>query len=73
MIRRIILTAVTTLALAAPALAQTSTMSPMAPAKPAVTKTSTKPAMVKTTKATMHKVSHKTLAKPAAPKKPTAA
>jgi hypothetical protein len=70
MIRRIILTAVTTIALAAPALAQTNTMSP---AKPAVVKTDAKPATaVKTTKPTVRKVSHKTTAKPATVKKTTA-
>jgi hypothetical protein len=81
MIRRIILTAVTTIALAAPALAQTNTMSPMAPAKPAVTapakpavtKTSAKATTVKSApKAIVHKVSHKTPVKPAAVKKTTA-
>lgn len=85
MIRRIILTAVTTLALAAPALAQTNTMSPMAPAKPpvtapvkpavtkpAITKTSTKPAPVKTVKPAVHKISHKTPVKPVVVKKTTA-
>jgi hypothetical protein len=85
MIRRIILTAVTTIALAAPALAQTSTMAPAAksavtaPAKPAVTKTSAKPASVKITKSVktakpvVHHISHKTPVKPVAVKKPTAA
>jgi len=70
MIRRILLTAVTTAALAAPALAQTT---PAAPAKPAVTAdkpaTTFKPA---TKSATVHKVSHKTTAKPAAVKKTAA-
>jgi hypothetical protein len=74
MIRRIILTAVTTIALAAPALAQTSTMSPITPAKPAVVKTAAKPVTtVKLAKpATVHKVSHKTTTKPATVKKTTA-
>lgn len=72
MIRRIILTAVATTILAAPALAQTSTpASTMAPAKPAVT------APAKTTAPAKHTKVHKTAAHkshaPAATKKSTAA
>jgi hypothetical protein len=61
MIRRIILTAVTTLALAAPALAQSA--APAAPTKHAITK----PA-----KPTVHHVAHKAPAKPTTVKKTAA-